>query len=90
LKDVADYNSMIGDRTQAFKYLDQALQYSKFDKETLFSAALIHNQFNETGTAFEWLRKAIQAGYPLESIRQSPSVDNLRNDPRFIELVGKQ
>jgi eukaryotic-like serine/threonine-protein kinase len=90
LKDVADYSSMIGNRTQSLKYLDQALQYSKFDKETLFSAALIHNQFNETGPALEWLRRAIQAGYPLETVRQSPSVDNLRTDPRFIELVGKQ
>lgn len=90
LKDVADYSSMIGDRAQAFRYLDQALQYSKFDKETLFSAALIHNQFNETGPAFEWLRKAVQAGYPLDTVRQSPSLDNLRNDPRFVDLVGKQ
>jgi eukaryotic-like serine/threonine-protein kinase len=89
LKDLADYYAMLGDRSKAFKYLDDALQYSKFDKETLFAAALIHNQFGETGPAFEWLRKAIQAGYPVASVSQSPSIDNLRTDPRLIEIIGK-
>ena len=48
LKDLADYSAMVADREHALKYLEQALQFSKFDKETLFAAALIYNQLGET------------------------------------------
>lgn len=91
LKDVANYHAMLEERAQALKYLDQALFHGKSDKEILFGAALVYNQLGETGTALEWLRKALQAGYSLTTVRESPDLDNLRNNPRYQALVqGKQ
>ncbi len=87
LKDMADYSAMIGDRAKAIQYLDDALQYSKFDKETLFSAALIYNQLGEAGPALEWLQKALQAGYSVQMMKDSPSLDNLRKNPQYEELI---
>jgi Tfp pilus assembly protein PilF len=82
---------MLGERPQALKYLDEALLHGKSDKEILFGAALVYNQLGETGTALEWLRKALQAGYSLTTVRESPDLDNLRNNPRYQALVqGKQ
>jgi tetratricopeptide (TPR) repeat protein len=91
LKSVADFHVMLGERGPALKYLNQALAYGKSDKEILFSAALVYNRLGETGTALEWLSKALQAGYSLTTVRESPDLDNLRNNPRYQALVqGKQ
>jgi len=50
-----------------------------------------YNRLGETGPALEWLRKAVQAGYSLTTVRESPDLDNLRNNPRYQALVqGKQ
>jgi serine/threonine-protein kinase len=91
LKNLANYHVMLGERAAALKYLDQALAYGKSDKEILFSAALVYNRLGETGTALEWLSKALQAGYSLTTVRDSPDLDNLHNNPRYQILVqGKQ
>lgn len=90
LKSLADYNVMLGQRSQSLKYLDQALAYGKSDKEILFGAALIYNRLGETGPALEWLQKALQAGYSPVTVRESPDLDNLHTDPRFQALVKDQ
>jgi tetratricopeptide (TPR) repeat protein len=91
LKSLADYNIMLGNRSESVKYLDEALTFGKSDKEILFSAALIYNRLGETGTALEWLQKALNAGYSPVTIRESPDLDNLHSNPRFQMLVkGKR
>jgi tetratricopeptide (TPR) repeat protein/tRNA A-37 threonylcarbamoyl transferase component Bud32 len=87
LKNLADYYVMLGDRTSALKYLNEALQQSKFDREALFKAGQVYNHLGETGPAIEWLSKALRAGYPVEMFRAAPDLDNLRTDPRFKELL---
>ncbi len=54
---------MLGDRKQALSYLDRSLEAGPGDKELLFNAAVVYNQLHETGTALEWLSKALAAGY---------------------------
>jgi serine/threonine-protein kinase len=90
LKSLANYHVMLGERALALKYLDQALHYGKFDKEILFSAALIHNHLGETGPALEWLQKALQAGYSLDTVRESPDLDNLHGNPQYQKLVQEK
>ncbi len=87
LRDLADYYTMTGDRRDALKYLQRALQASKFDKQCLFEAALVYNHLGETGAALEWLRKALQAGYSAEKALRSPDLDNLHGDARFQDLL---
>jgi len=87
LKNLADYHVMLGDRTNALKYLNRALQQNKFDRESLFKAGQVYNHLGETGPAIEWLNKALRAGYPVDMFRVSPDLDNLRNDQRFQSLL---
>jgi len=87
LKNLADYYVMLDDRANALKFLNRALDASKFDKESLFKAGQVYNHLGETGPAIEWLQKARRAGYPSDWFRTSPDLDNLRNDARFRELL---
>jgi eukaryotic-like serine/threonine-protein kinase len=88
LSDLAQYQSMLGDREQALMYLGKALQYGHSEKELLASAAQVYNQLGETGLALEWVTKAIQAGYSPSKFRDLPAFQNLINNPRFQEIVG--
>jgi eukaryotic-like serine/threonine-protein kinase len=88
LSDLAQYQSMLGDREQALMYLGKALQYGHSEKELLASAAQVYNQLGETGLALEWVTKAIQAGYSPSKFRDLPAFQNLINNPRFQEIAG--
>ncbi len=86
LSDLASYWSMLGDRTRALDYLDRSLVQKK-DKELLFAAALVYNQLHETGTALEWLGKALAAGYSKSVVSKAPALDNLHDNPRYQALM---
>jgi serine/threonine protein kinase/tetratricopeptide (TPR) repeat protein len=84
---LADYCAMTNDRTSSVRYLNEALQLSKFDKDSLFKAVQVYNHFGETGPALEWLGKSLQAGISPEVVLGQPDLDNLHGDPRFQELL---
>ncbi len=86
LADLASYWAMLADRTRALDYLDRSL-VGKNDKELLFNAALVYNQLRETGTALEWLSKALAAGYSKSVVSKSPDLDNLHDNPRYQALM---
>jgi serine/threonine-protein kinase len=87
LRDLSNYYAMLDDRADALKYLDQAIAQSKSDKDALFSAAVVYNRLGDTGTALEWLGKALRAGYSPQMALAQPDLDNLHGDPRFQELL---
>jgi tetratricopeptide (TPR) repeat protein/tRNA A-37 threonylcarbamoyl transferase component Bud32 len=87
LKYLANYHAMINDRSHALKYLNQELKQGRFDKDSLFEAALVFNHLGETGQALEWLAKALHAGYSARAAMQQPDLDNLHADGRFQDLL---
>ncbi len=90
LSDLARYWAMFGNRTKALDYLDRSLAGKEKDTELLFAAALVYNQFHETGTALEWLGKALAAGYPKSVVSKAPDLDNLHDNARYQALMGKK
>jgi serine/threonine protein kinase/Tfp pilus assembly protein PilF len=89
LNDLAWYWAVLGDRRRALDYLDRSL-VGKNDKELLFQAALVYNQLHETGTALEWLSKALAAGYSKSVISKAPNLDNLHDNPRYQALMQQK
>ncbi len=90
MSDLASYWAMLGDRTRALGYLDRALAGTEKDKELLFRATLVYNQLHETGTALEWLSKALAAGYSKSVVSKTPDLDNLRDSPRYQALMQQK
>ena len=87
LASTANYYAMLSDRPQALKYLQDALDLNSDIPEYLAIAAVVHNQFGEKDEALGWLEKARARGYSPAEIRASPELDNLRDEPRFQQLV---
>jgi len=90
LSDLADYSAMLGDRVRALDYLDRSLAGKEKDKDLLFRAALVYNQLRETGTALEWLSKALAAGYSKSVVSKTPDLDNLHDNPRYQALMQQK
>jgi eukaryotic-like serine/threonine-protein kinase len=89
LSDLASYWATLGDRKHALDYLDRSL-VGKKDKDLLFTAALVYNQLHETGTALEWLSKALAAGYSKSVVSKAPDLDNLHDNPRYQALMQQK
>jgi serine/threonine protein kinase/tetratricopeptide (TPR) repeat protein len=83
LADVATNHSMLGNRVEAFSYLNGALQLSPRDPETLFTAAQVYNQFGDQERAIKLVQQALNAGCSPTEIRDAPALDNLRSNAEF-------
>jgi serine/threonine protein kinase/tetratricopeptide (TPR) repeat protein len=88
LSDLASYHSMLGNKDEAFRDLQRALQLSPKDPEILFSAAQIYDQFGDQTSAIDWLHRAVIAGCSRAEIRDSPALDNLRPSAAFQDLLS--
>jgi serine/threonine-protein kinase len=84
---MANYYAMLRDRSQALKHLQEALNLNPDTPEYLAIAAVVHNQSGEKDQALEWLEKARARGFSPAEIRAAPELDNLRDEPRFQQLI---
>jgi serine/threonine-protein kinase len=87
LGNLADYYSMLGDKAAALQYLHRALQLAPNDALLDLRAAEVYNQLGETDRALEWLSKTVAVGYSRTLLRDTPVLDNLREDRRFQKLL---
>lgn len=84
---MASYYAMLGDKPNAFQHLHDGLAFRLHNPEFLLTAAIVHNQFRESGEAIAWLEKAVDAGYSAAEIRAAPELDNLRGHSEFEKLL---
>jgi hypothetical protein len=49
----------------------------------------VYEQLGDRTTALAWLEKALAAGYQRERVERSPSLAELRKDPRYVSLTTK-
>jgi adenylate cyclase len=76
-----------GKRNKALKMLDEI---EKASCPSPHSIAEVHAALGQTDQAFEWLNKAFdQHDMQMVSMKTNPTLDGLRSDPRFAELVRR-
>jgi serine/threonine-protein kinase len=85
---LAGYYAMTDRKKQALATLDRALAIAPQNLDLLLRAAIVHNHFNETDQTLAWLKKAVQAGYPIKSIQDAPDFDTLRSNHEFQALIS--
>jgi TolB-like protein/tetratricopeptide (TPR) repeat protein len=76
-----------GKRSEAAKLLEEVTLAGTASPYTI---AGVHAALGEGDAAFEWLNQACeQHDLQLVSLKVDPTLDGVRSDPRFAELVGR-
>ena len=89
LADIAGFYSMIGKNREALNAIHKAQKLSPQDPEILFSAALIHNQLGDADQAKILIGDSLKAGYSPTEIRDTPSLDNFKNDAQYHRILDE-
>jgi tetratricopeptide (TPR) repeat protein len=77
-------------REEATELLAEVTRAAAAGLASPYSVAAIYCALGETDSAFEWLDKAyLQRDLQFVSLKRDPSLDGLRSDPRFAELLGR-
>jgi tetratricopeptide (TPR) repeat protein len=76
--------AFLGDKVKARASLDEAIRLAPTNGRTLFDIAeLLEYRFGQREESLRWLQKAVEHGQPWREIDRSPSLRDLRTDPRF-------
>jgi TolB-like protein/Tfp pilus assembly protein PilF len=82
--------ALAGNRSEAFKAIEQMKEWSKQRYVSAHSVALVYAGLGEKDLAFEWFEKAIEMrSEHMGWLKVDPRVDALRSDPRFADLVRR-
>jgi TolB-like protein/Flp pilus assembly protein TadD len=66
----------------------RALELSPNDTLMLYNVACLHSRLGEKQKSIEYLSKAFDNGYVnYDWLKRDPDLDNIRNEPAFIELL---
>jgi len=84
---MAYYHAMLSEKERAQTYAKLALDIDPQNPELLFNLALACSQLGEMDQTFDWLKKALAAGFSYTTIRDTPLLDQLRSAPEFQRLL---
>jgi tetratricopeptide (TPR) repeat protein len=81
---LADCYSMLGNVDRAREFLQSALSTAPSqDVSIMFNAGVVLEQIGDREQALTWIEKAVRHGYSRRLVEDSPSLAELRADPRF-------
>jgi len=86
---MATYFAMTGNRNEATATIHRALAAGPNDPEVQFRAALTYLHVGENDLCLDWLGKAVDAGYPVSALQDTPDFDSLRANPKFQALLKR-
>jgi Flp pilus assembly protein TadD len=80
---MADCHSRLGHAAPARTLIEQAVRLDPQDVNLLFRIGEVFEQIGDRERALEWIRKAMDRGYPRDLAERSPGLTGLRADPRY-------
>jgi serine/threonine protein kinase/tetratricopeptide (TPR) repeat protein len=87
---LALYSAKMGLVDKARSSAVRALMLSGADADTQFNAALVYAVLNDETQAIEHLKTALDRGYSVAQITNSPELDKLRSRPRYQSVVSSR
>jgi tetratricopeptide (TPR) repeat protein len=88
LAQLASAHSMLGSRAEAVAAATAVERLGAADAETAYTVAGAYEQIGDRAAALSWLQQSIAKGYSRALIDSSPSLAELRKDPRYQKLVA--
>lgn len=83
--------AMAGKKKEAQEILDDLLTRARTQYISAYSIAVIYNGLGNKKETLAWIEKAIEErdGWLANWLNVDPRLDNLRNDPKFADLLRK-
>ncbi len=88
LCDLAGYYTELGYHSRAQELLDKVFTIAPHNVMILGRMGEIYESLGERERALEMIESALKGGYPVDEIQRIPDLKDLRNDPRFSEIVA--
>ncbi len=80
----------LGERAKAVEWVQLALALEPSDSLTLYNSACVYSEAGMLDTFFGYFEQAMSSGFLMRAwIENDPYLDNVRQEPRFQELVDK-
>lgn len=86
MSDLAVYLAELGERDRSLQLIDSALRQSPDEVNIRRNASLTYLALGDDDKAIEWIRRTLEAGYPLSKIEKSPAFDRLHQEPAYLQL----
>jgi serine/threonine protein kinase/tetratricopeptide (TPR) repeat protein len=86
---LGEYHAMRGEKKPALSGLAASLRLQPKNPDLLFTAAITYQQLGDSKSALDALEKAVASGVSAEMLRDTPNFDALRDNPRFLRLMGR-
>lgn len=83
LSHLADFYAMIGDSARALPLVERAVSLPPGNPDVMARAGEVYEQLGHRDKAIEWLKKAVDNGFPLATLERNPALDSLRADRRM-------
>lgn len=89
LSHLASFYAMTEQREKAEQLVNLSLKYAPEAVEVLARAAETYEKLGQRKKALECVKKALEGGYPLEHVQNTPMLQQLRKDTRFIKIIDR-
>jgi len=87
---LAEYHAMLGEKQKAQLRIGEAEKLAPRDPEVLYYAAMVYVQAGDQKKSLDKLERAVAAGYPAATVRDTPNFSVLQSDPRFRALISQE
>lgn len=85
---LAVYHAILGESELAMTYAQRALDNSPEDPYNIFYVARVYLHLGEKNRAITQLEQAIGLGFSTAAMHLDPVLDELRDEPAFIQLIS--
>ena len=89
LGSLADYQAKSGALEKARQSISHALAIAPNDVDLLGQAVEVYAVAGDQQKALDYLKSAVQSGYPRFEIEANPELAGLRNSPRYREIMAR-
>jgi serine/threonine-protein kinase len=90
LSSLGMYHAMRREKKAALENLEASLRLQRKSPDFLLNAGIVYQQLGDTKRALDSLERALALGISPELIRDTPNFDALRDNPRYVSLLGNQ
>jgi serine/threonine-protein kinase len=86
--DLASFRLHAGNEDAARDLVPRILALGVTKARSMYYLAALYEDLGERENALEWIGRALEGGYPLHMIEGYAGFDELRQDPRFVDLTA--